>query len=790
MKHLFRLAQTIGLPPSLSLSLILKLTYTSQIVLAVGVTGWLSLRNGRLAVHQLALDVREEMASQVSQHIESQLKTAQQLNQTNAAAIAVGMLPLNDFELMGQYFWRQMQIYDVGYINFANERGEFIGVERTADNQFLINETQAAALKQMQIFTTDNQGNRLSRVTVAAPDPVTQEGWYAAAATARTPVWSDIYQWDDQPDVLSISASYPLYDADQKLLGVIGVDLVVSQMSQFLRALTQDQSGTIFVMEPDGMLIASSSVHQSYRLAADTAQRLKASESLDPVIRATAQQLQDPLFIDRSIPQNTSFVFTWEGVRHYVNINPCRDSMGLDWLIVTVVPETEFIGQINQNTRITILMCLLAAAIAVLSCLLTSRWINQPIQNLVTASQAISQGAPVPSLRNYFIQEFERLNQTFNTMANQLKAAFAQMENQVAQRTAELVTAKQQAEIANQSKTRFLAKVSQELRAPLNVILGFTKVILDDAQMPNAYQDAIWRIHQSGQSLITLMNAISQITRLEEEVGAYDVCFNLNTFLETLYTQLQPTISARHLNLTFNSLTNLPQFIYTDELKLHDIIINLVENIVECLQQGHIILTVSAQPIPSDADGQCQHVNLQFDIESFGLGIPIFDTTEFAQDFTKLPGDCALNQGSEIGLYISREYVRLLGGELLYKAFSSQRVIFRFVTPVKAVKSFTEIPRSTVSSCSTQGFKQRSFLTQDDGQLVTLSRELLTMPPDWLEQLKQAALKGSDSVLEQLIEQIPMEYLELIHFLRTETLSFRFDSILDVINAAYHEAAL
>jgi hypothetical protein len=237
---------TPGFLRPLPLSVILKVPYILQIIAAVGLTGWLSLRNGQVAIQQLALELREEIASRVCHHIEDQLHTAHEINETNLAAIDVGLLALDDFATMGAFFWHQMQIYPVGYINFANPQGEFIGVERTEANQLLINETVAPALDIMTVYETDPQGQRTTAKPESAPQPVTDEGWYADAVQAEHAVWSDIYQWADQPDVLSISSSYPIYDSNQQLLGVIGVDLIVSHINQFLRALNSSHEGEHF----------------------------------------------------------------------------------------------------------------------------------------------------------------------------------------------------------------------------------------------------------------------------------------------------------------------------------------------------------------------------------------------------------------------------------------------------------------------------------------------------------------------------------------------------------------
>ncbi|NEQ42922.1 MAG: HAMP domain-containing protein [Leptolyngbya sp. SIOISBB] len=644
-----------GGPKKLPLALVLKVPYTLQIVLAVGLTGWLSLRNGRIAVHQLALELRQETADHVSQYIEDQLQTAQQINQANVAAIELGLLPLDDFDRMGQFFWRQMQIYDVGYINFANEAGEFIGVERTADNQLLINETRASALDQMTVYETDSQGDRTQGTVLSAPEPVTAEGWYADAAVAGQPVWSDLYPWDDQPDVLSLSASYPLYDTQQQLLGVIGVDLLVSQMNDFLQTLTQTDGKTIFVMEPDGTLVASSSRYPAYQVVGGEAQQLPATASPDIVIQATAQQLLEQSPPESKILSRSNPVFEISGIAHYVNVIPCQNQFGLDWHIVVVVPETAFIEQINHNTRITVLMCLLAAAIAVLSCLITSRWISQPIHELVVASQEIAKGNLNQSLKTHLIQEFEDLSQTFNAMANQLQAMFTEMEERVAQRTAELAAAKKQAEHANDSKTQFLTNVSHELRTPLNVILGFTQVILADQQLPLKHQDAFRRIHQNGQSLLTLIGSILKVTQLEKDISAYNVCFNFPEFLETLYHQLQPQAAAKRLQLTIQPLTELPCFIFTDESKLRDVLVNLTDNAISSLSQGRVSIQIWAHSNEVSSQDEDHPWILQFEVEHSSDGLSLPRTAEVNQNFVPVPLEYDLNQGIGLGgLYESR----------------------------------------------------------------------------------------------------------------------------------------
>ena len=113
-----------------------------------------------------------------------------------------------------------MQVFNVGYINFANPHDEFVGVERLDNGTLLINETTQVSTHTMSVFETDSQGNRSRLQRIEPTESVQSEGWYTDAVKVGHPVWSKIYQWDDKP-VLSISSSYPIYDRTHRLVGVI-----------------------------------------------------------------------------------------------------------------------------------------------------------------------------------------------------------------------------------------------------------------------------------------------------------------------------------------------------------------------------------------------------------------------------------------------------------------------------------------------------------------------------------------------------------------------------------------
>lgn len=418
--------------PKIPLRLVLVVPFVLQVTVAVGLTGWVSLQNGKQAIHELATKLRAETSERVEQHLDSYLTVPQQLNQTIAHAIANDLLPQNDFQTLGQLFWQQVRLFDVSFINYGLLTGEYIGAgyftENDTPEDIIITETSARTGWVSTDFTTDGQGNRLEASTHPNYD-YREEAWYTAALAARRPVWSEIYLWDDDPNMIAIAASQPLYNSKGELIGAFGVDLLLSRISDFLRQIRVSPSGHVFIVEQSGDIVASSSPELPYRLDANkVAQRLRAVDSQEPAIRLTAQHLVERFGSFRQVRGDHQLEF-WAGREHYfVQVQSWNQGKELDWLVVIVVPESDFMMQIQANTRTTLLLCGLSLFGSVLLGLWTARWITQPILRLSQASRAIAQGnwqRPVPGMTP--IAELGVMARSFNQMAQQLRDAFDQV---------------------------------------------------------------------------------------------------------------------------------------------------------------------------------------------------------------------------------------------------------------------------------------------------------------------------------------------------------------------------
>jgi diguanylate cyclase (GGDEF)-like protein len=388
---------------------------------------YLSFRNGQQAVNNLVDRLTNQVGDRVDQYLDEYLNNAQQINQINADAIATNHLNISDFRNLEKYLWRQHRLYGFTYMNFGNPEGEFLGVGNVP-NRIEIAEITQQDPGNLYSYYVNSQGNRLGLHHIERNTKTLLEPWYVKTVERGRPMWSQIYNWADIPEEMSIAASYPVYDPQNRLRCVLAIDLSLSEISRFLRQLDFGNQGQSLILERSGSIVASSSDRPSYQIKNGKGERLKASDSQDPLIQATALHLSQKYGNLDRIGQDRRVDFEFQGERQFVRVKPYRDAFGLDWLIVVAVPESEFMAQINANTRTTIWLCIAALIIGVMVATLTARWISKPILQLNEATQKIAAGKLDTTLKIESSNEVGELAGSFNKMTERLKASFAELQ--------------------------------------------------------------------------------------------------------------------------------------------------------------------------------------------------------------------------------------------------------------------------------------------------------------------------------------------------------------------------
>ncbi len=811
---------------NLSLQSILTLPFLLQIFITVGLVGYFSFRNGQQAVNQVATKLRHEVTFSVQQHLQNYIEKPCLIVEFNQKAAQLEQLSFDDWRKIETDFWRQIQIFDSVYaIYLGDEAGKYAYVKRETDDTFIAKPVET--VPQRQVYLLDEKGKRSKFLGRERYDPRVRP-WYISTTKSHRNNWSQIYTFAGGE--LGITIGGELYDSKANFRGVVAVDLVLSRIGDFLESIEISDNGQVFILERNGYLVATSTGEEpfTYNEINQTQQRLKGTDSQNPFTKATSDYLIEYFGSLDSIEQIQQLDFKLEGDlvpsevlqdRQLIQVLPYGKELGLDWLIVVVVPEADFMADIHRNTHNTILLCLGALAIATIIGVSTSRTIAQPIANLSQVSSIIAQSARARSTATKFypvvkaknIKELKVLAQSFNEMAIQLKAAFKnsektkeELEIRVEQRTAALMAAKETADAANRAKSEFLAHMSHELRTPLHAILGFTQVSLQDSSLNSQQRKNLTTVKRSGEHLLALINDVLEMSKIESgTVSVKPQIFDFNLLLANLAKMFELQAQDKNLELIFSISPQIPQYIKTDPVKLRQILINLLENSIKFTQKGKVSLKVSSvigeSSLVNNKLNQItpqKQMTLYFEVEDTGCGIAPSELDTIFDAFIKTK-QFFHRKGTGLGLAISQQFVRLLGGEISVSSVLNQGSIFKFQIPVTVIDK-SDLPTfltfqqsldiSQVTSVKTRMSKGKKTaptppvtnIQQSEPSTQINGASLATMPTEWINQLKQAAIEVDADSIRQLIQQIPPHNTSLAQGLNRMLENFEYDEIIQL----------
>lgn len=407
-------------------TIVLVVPFVVQLTLVVGLTGWLSVRSGKQSVRQVAIQLRQEASARIEDRLDSYLAIPHTLNQLNAEAARLGQLDFRNPQSLQLRWWRQIRLYDtLSNIGFGSIQGEFTAGDRR--NRTFRLGGNLSPDRTLRMYETDEFGNPQpipAYVGTRYYDPRSRP-WYRIGQASPNGQWTAIFSYASQQDIYVISAVRPLFDRAGNFQGVLATDLILTEINRFLQTLEIVRSGEVYIMERSGLLVATSTPNPPLKIVQGQVQRLHATESSSPLIRASAlfvrQRYTDFAQINAPVQLN----FSLQGKRQYLDIIPYQDEYGLDWLVAIVQPEAALLQGLQSTALNTILLGAIALIATLSFGLLSARWLIQPILRLSAAATALAEGdwdITVPIERE---DELGVLAAAFNRMAGQLQESYA-----------------------------------------------------------------------------------------------------------------------------------------------------------------------------------------------------------------------------------------------------------------------------------------------------------------------------------------------------------------------------
>jgi diguanylate cyclase (GGDEF)-like protein/PAS domain S-box-containing protein len=417
---------------NIPLSLMMVVPFVVQIVGAVGLVGYLSYRSGQQSVNQLATELQNQTANRVELFLKSYLANPALINRINADALRLGQISLQDLPKLEKHLLTQLQQFKtVSHILVGTEQGVLIAANRTPLPSLFVSAPLNPSL--VYGYSVDRNGNKIALGQNLEGFDLKKRPWYQAATQAGKPLHVSIFRLADNSD-FSFNTSYPIYAPDTgKLLGVFSTASDLSFFHRFMAELQVGKTGRVFVMERNGLLIGNSipsiPIVKSQIDGKTELKRLKATESNDHLIQNASRYLSNQFHGFEQINTTAQLEFWEDGDRNFVQVVPYKDELGLDWLIVVVVHESDFIGDLQSNTYWTILLCGLTLIVAIVFGILTFHWISKPILHISRASDALTEGRlQIPVSEDNPIAEIRILAKSFNKMMMQVSQSFDRVE--------------------------------------------------------------------------------------------------------------------------------------------------------------------------------------------------------------------------------------------------------------------------------------------------------------------------------------------------------------------------
>ena len=487
--------------------------------------------------------------------------------------------------------------------------------------------------------------------------------WYQIPLSTGRPFLNmlDLYDYGLGEGAIHISTvSYPIYSGG-RVVGTIGMDFKFEELFN-TNSLRLGERQKILIVDESGRIL-----------------------SYNQEIRIDGGQLWDYAFDDRiamaaalgsGVEYQAEALSPLTGEQAFICLYPVTlEHADRTLYLYLDIPTDELYAAARSSTELIYSTSVMGFLLLIFSVFIATRNIVRPIRELtVNFEKVVGSEQGGASEREILEQttptrvvELARLQDSLLQMMSQIRKA-----HELSLAAAEERVEKERVLAASETQSRFFANMSHEIRTPMNAILGISEILLHDEPLSDKQTKYIGDIQISADSLLTIINDILDLSKLESgRLDLNPVNYDFPKLLANIHTLVQSLADHKHILFTHVEKGDIPRCLFGDDVRLRQVLLNILSNAVKFTREGTVSLTVE---VVGD--------NLVFTVTDSGIGIKPEDLSNLFEPFKQIDTTRNRNiQGTGLGLSISRNLVELMGGVITVDSVYGRGSTFTLIVP-------------------------------------------------------------------------------------------------------------
>lgn len=619
------------------------------IILSFIITSLITRESVRLS-EQILTELKQEITLRVGNSLNDKLEQAIKLNESHMNALNNQILSIEDESNRERYFSAMLKPFDDFAMTFIGlPDGSFYGARRLKEGTLQIVRNDITTSGHSEYYDIDASGNSTALAQVFENFDARTRPWYQTALETKAITFSPMYS-HFVFKVPTITASIPYYEQGD-LVGIFGVDLLMTWLAETLDDISVGENGTVFIVNSEDQLVATSTHEDIFRIVEGQAINISALDSGSEVIREAIKSIQNNDHLTDMDLEGHSYLVGREEINAY----------GLNWKVYTIIDKDDYASSLGSTiSRINVIV-VIASVVFLIFIAYSNYKFAEPIITLSTQAKMLTSGSFEPVKSFNHSPEMTQLINGFNEMGHKIQSYVGDLEREVQNQTKRYEKAANDAQAANVAKSRFLATMSHELRTPLSGILGMVELLKTTA-LDEEQTDYVNLAEHTSQTLLQLINGVLDYSKIEaQQVEIEKLPFKKTHLKQDIEDLERLYIRSKNLAFVYTLDEEIPDLLIGDRFRIRQILTNLIGNAVKFTEKGQISVSVVLENMDADNNEVC----IRLSVTDTGIGVPMAQQANLFKPFNQADTSTTRKYGGTgLGLAISKNLVELMQGEI------------------------------------------------------------------------------------------------------------------------------